>query len=271
VIGTRGNIERLARDDLMGWVQRQYTGANVVLAVAGAVDPEMVAAEAHAAFGALLAGSANRVAVPVYAGGVRTRAQAGSSQTHLVLGFPLPSRADDDPAGEVAASLFGEGMSSPLLDQIREQRGLVYHAACSADVIDVCGQFVIEASTGPEQLDELLNEVMRLLAAQAETVDAVDLERAQHQIAVRSWRAQEHPVRRLEGAVLDLFALGRVRTPEEGRHRMEAVSADEVSAVFRRVLAGGASLALAGKLPRGAGAMAREILATHAVRSAATL
>ena len=45
---------------------------------------------------------------------------------------------------ELRAALFGEGMSSPLLDRIRERRGLVYHADCSADVTDLCGQFVIE-------------------------------------------------------------------------------------------------------------------------------
>jgi len=35
VIGTRRNIERFTRDDLLDYVQRQYTGANVVVAVAG--------------------------------------------------------------------------------------------------------------------------------------------------------------------------------------------------------------------------------------------
>ena len=63
----------------------------------------------------------------------------------------------------VAAALFGEGMSSPLMDQIRERRGLVYYAACSADVLELCGQFVIEASTSPQQLQQRLLDVRYFL------------------------------------------------------------------------------------------------------------
>jgi hypothetical protein len=68
----------------------------------------------------------------------------------------------------MAAALLGEGMSSPLLDQLREQRGLAYYAACSADVLDTAGQFVVEVSTSPAQLDEALRELQRLLQQQAD-------------------------------------------------------------------------------------------------------
>ena len=37
VIGRRANIERFTRDDLLGYVQRQYSGENVVIGVAGEV------------------------------------------------------------------------------------------------------------------------------------------------------------------------------------------------------------------------------------------
>jgi predicted Zn-dependent peptidase len=230
-----------------------------------------VADQVAAAFGNLPPGQAHLLTSPTYAGGVRVRPMAGSSQTHVVLGFPIPARADDNPASLVAAALFGEGMSSPLLDQVREQRGLVYHAGCSADVIDACGQFVIEASTGPDKLDEFLREVMKLLASHAESVDPVDLERARNQIAVRLWRAQEQPVRRLEGSVLDLYAHGRLRTREAWMARIESVTADDVRAVFQRMMAAGPALAITGKVPRGAGERARALLAGHRVAQIGTL
>ncbi len=44
VIGRRRNIERFTRADLLAYVQRQYTGANVVVGVAGDIDPGSVAA-----------------------------------------------------------------------------------------------------------------------------------------------------------------------------------------------------------------------------------
>jgi predicted Zn-dependent peptidase len=261
VIGTRRNIERFARDELLGYVRQQYTGANVVVGVAGPVDADAIVRQADAAFGTMPAGRANEVEPPAYLGGTKLRRLAGCSQTHVVLGFPIPTLKDDDPASVVAAALFGEGMSSPLLDRIRERRGLVYYAACSADVMAQCGQFVIEASTSPAQLDEFFVEVVQLLIEHAESSDAVGMERARNQIAVRSLRAQERPFRRLEDAAQDLFVHGRVRARAEQMARIEAVSAPEVRGAFERMLACRASVAVAGKVGSGASERIAERLA----------
>ena len=166
VIGSRLTIQHIGRADLLDYVGRQYTGANVVVGIVGRFDVDAVVAAAEAAFAAMPAGRENVVEAPAYVGGVASRVQPGYSQTNVVLGYPIASVRDDDHAGTVAAALFGEGMSSPLMDEIRERRGLVYYASCAAEVNELCGRFVIEASTSPAQLDEFLAEVRRLLAAQ---------------------------------------------------------------------------------------------------------
>jgi len=252
VIGQRRHIERFSRDELLGYVRRQYGAAGTVVAVAGDVDPQAIARMVESAFGAMPRGQDSRVAPPDWLGGVRTRALAGCPQTHVVLGFALPSLAGAHQAGVVAAALLGEGMSSPLMDQLRERRGLVYYAACSADVLELAGQLIIEASTSPQQLDEFFIEVVRLLQAQAEGVDLPGLERARRQIAVRELRALERPSRRLEAAALDLFALGRVRPRAEALAALAEVTAAQVRDAFATMLQGGAAIAVAGKLRRGA-------------------
>ena len=248
VIGQRANIERFTPHDLAAWVQAQFTGNNVLVAVAGGMDLDAVVREAECAFAGLLPGQANSVPAPAFGGGLRSRRVAGSSQTHVVLGFPIPALAHDDPAAEVAAALLGEGMSSPLMTELRERRGLVYHAACAADVLDLCGQFVIEASVAPDKLDELLRVVASLLQAQGEATDPVDLERARNQMAVRRMQVHERPSRRLEEAALDWFALGRVRGAAERAQRLNAVTAEQVRAVFQRLWAGPLALALTGRV-----------------------
>jgi len=252
VIGTRRNIERFTRNDLLGYVRRQYTGTNVIVGVAGNVDPAAVVDAVQAAFGSMPAGSENGVAPPGYVGGVRTRRQAGSSQSHVVMGYPIGSLREGDQAGQVAAALFGEGMSSPLLHEIRERRGLVYYASCTAEVTDLAGLFTIEASTTPEHLDEFCAETFALLTAQASAIDAVDLERARNQIAVRRLRAHERPWRRLEDAAQDLFVFGRIRSRAELTEQVEAVTARQLRRSFEQMLAAPASIALAGRVPRGA-------------------
>ena len=258
VIGQRRHIERFTRDELLAYTQRQYRAANTVVAVAGDVDPQAIVHAAEAAFGEMPRGQASCIDAPVWRGGVRARALAGCPQSHVVMGFPLPALAGAHQAGVVAATLLGEGMSSPLMDQLRERRGLVYYAACSADVLELAGQFVIEASTSPQQLQPFFVEVVRLLLEHAQGIEPAALERARRQLTVRHLRDLERPARRLESAVLDLFALGRVRSRSETVQALQQVSAEQVRACFATMLGAGAAVAVAGKAPRGADTALRD-------------
>jgi predicted Zn-dependent peptidase len=140
-------------------------------------------------------------------------------------------------------------MSSPLLDEIRERRGLAYYAACSADILPVGGQFVIEAATAPAQAEACFVEVARLLQQQAEATDPIGLERALNQLTVRTLRAAEQASRRLEAAAQDLYTFGRLRDPQEALSRLRAVSPAQVQGVYATMLSSTAAVALAGSVP----------------------
>jgi predicted Zn-dependent peptidase len=250
VIGNRANLKRFTRDDLQAWVAQHYSGHNVVVAAAGPVDEQAFVRLVEASFGAMPAGEANRVPVPAWHGGVKQRRMAGSGQCQVVLGHAAPPLRDPAHLHWVlAAALLGEGMSSPLLDEIRERRGLAYFASCSADIGALAGQFVIEAATAPEQAEELLTEVAKLLQQQAERIEGVALERARRQLAVRALRALEQPTRRLESAVQDVLALGQVRDHAAWLQALHAVSAAQVQAVFAEMQQRTAAVALAGSVP----------------------
>ena len=250
VIGNRANLKRFKRDDLLAYVQRQYTACNVVVAAAGPVDEAQLIAATERAFGDMPRGEPNTVPPPVWQGGVKLRRLSGSAQCQIVMGYEAPPLADDTHlAWVLAAALLGEGMSSPLLDEIRERRGLAYQVGCSADVYPLCSQFVIDGATEPQQGEAFISEVARLLRQHADQPDATGLARARNQISVRSLRALEQPAKRMEVAAQELFTFGRVREPGEWLARLRAVSADEVQAVFRRMLASRAAVGLAGSVP----------------------
>jgi predicted Zn-dependent peptidase len=149
------------------------------------------------------------------------------------------------------------------MDQLREQRGLVYYAACSADLVDSAGQFVIEASTSPQQLDECLAALAQLLTDQAAAITPIDLERGKNQLRVRRLRGLEKTGRRLEDAALDLLLLGRLRSRDEWLRRIDAVSAEDVRGALATMLQRGAALAITGRVPRGSSDRARAILGGH--------
>lgn len=252
VIGLRANIERFSRDELCAHVAQQYGAAQVIVAAAGPIEPEALLRCVQEHFGAMPAGTAQPLPVPAWVGGLRRVPVAGSGQCQLVLGFQAPPLADEAHLAHVlAATLLGEGMSSPLLDEVRERRGLAYYVACSADVLPWAGQFVIEAATGPKQADEYLSAVAALLQRLADAPpDAVQLARARKQLQLRTRRALEQPARRLETAAQELFTFGRLREPAEALARLDALPASAVQAVFASLLAGPAAMGLAGAVPR---------------------
>jgi predicted Zn-dependent peptidase len=251
VIGRRAVLERITREQLQAYVQGQYTAPNVVVAVAGAVDAGGFVRAVERHFGGLPEGEPNTVSAPRWRGGLATRRVSGSPQCQIVLGAPAPALAD--PAHvrhQLAAAWLGEGMSSPLLDTVRERLGIAYHAACSADVLPLAGQFVIEGATAPAQAEAFLDAAAALLQRGAETADAAGVERARQQLIVRAMRSRQQPWLQLEAAATDLFTLGRVRGAGERIEALQAPSAEDVRATFEARQRKRKALALAGAVTR---------------------
>ncbi len=268
IIGSRANILRFSREDLLAYAQAQYTACNVVVAVAGPVDGEAFTRRVERAFGAMPTGQPNALTAPPWQGGLKARRLAGSGQCQVLLGFEAPSLGERLDSAEhlphvLAASLLGEGMSSPLLDEIRERRGLAYHVACSADILPLYGQFLIEGATAPAQAEEFLQAVQQLLQRQADgPLDPVALARARKQLQMRALRALEQPARRMEGAAQELFHFGQLRDATEAMAQLQAVTPAQVQAVLEGLLQPNRprpAVALAGSVPQRARACAEAL------------
>lgn len=264
-IGQRSNIERFSRDDLLAYTRAQYTAANVVVAAAGPIDPATLHRAAARAFGHMPAGTPHTVAPPTWHGGLRHHRLGGCPQTHVVIGFPAPTLADPAHLPYVlAATLLGEGMSSPLLDEIRERRGLAYYVSCAADVQAHTGQLVVEATTAPKQADEFIDATAQLLQRQATApIDKVGLDRARNQLAMRTLRLMETPSRWLEATVQDLFTFGHCRDPQDQLAQLQAVTPRQVRRVFERLLEQPAAVALAGSVSAAARERATAVFGHH--------
>jgi predicted Zn-dependent peptidase len=258
VIGTVGNIEGFTRHDLLRHVKSHHVAENTVVVAAGNFGVEAWLALA----GEFFAGMPGSTDLPVsrapapatYVGHALAQRFTQVSQVFLNIAYPLaPERQDEMSqqrwrlAASLAAHLFGEGMSSPLVDTVRERLGLAYTAHSMIDSGDVWANFVVHAVTTPDKLDALVTATGAVLRAQAIAIDPVHLERAKNQLTVSRVRTGERTYATMEQAVEELFASGSV-TPMEGAIAMiEDIGAEEVRAVFERMLANPPALAITGK------------------------
>lgn len=265
VIGTVENIEGFTRDDLLRHVQSHYAADKSVVVAAGNFDVEGWMALAGELFAAMPRSSglpASRQLAPAkYVGHALAKRFTQVSQVFLNIAYPLaPAKPEEMSqqrwrlAAALAANLFGGGMSSPLVDTVREQLGLAYTAHSTMDGGDVWANFVVHAVTTPDKLDALVTATGELLRAQATAIDPVHLERAKNQLTVSRVRAGERTYATMEQAVEELFASGTVTPMADAMAIIEDIGADEVRAVFEQMLANPPALAITGK-----GASARTV------------
>ena len=258
VIGTVENIEGFTRDDLVRHVQSHYAAQKTVVVAAGNFDVDGWMALAGELFATMReAVDMPEVPQPVpapYAGHALAQRFTQVSQAFLNIAYPLmPARQDEMArqrwrlAAALAANLFGGGMSSPLVDTVREQLGLAYTADCTMDGGDVWANFVVHAVTTPDKLDALVTATGELLRAQATAIDPVHLERAKNQLTVSRVRGAERTYATMEQAVEELFASGTVTPMADAMAMIEDIGAEEVRDVFTRMLVNPAAVAVTGK------------------------
>lgn len=273
VIGTVWNIEGFTRQDLVHHVQSHYVAEKTVVAAAGSFDVEAWMALAERLFSGMQSSaqpSASLPPVPArYVGHALGKRFTQVSQVFLNIAYPLSPGPQGEMslqrwrlAASLAANLFGGGMSAPLVDKVREQLGLAYTAHSTMDSGDAWANFVVHAVTTPDKLDALVTSTGELLRAQATAIDPVHLERAKNQLIVSRVRTAERTFAAMEQAIEELFASGCVTPPAEAVATIDDIGAEEVRAVFERMLAHPPALAMTGK---GASARAARQLAARLV------
>jgi predicted Zn-dependent peptidase len=258
VIGTVQNIEGFTRDDLVRHVQAHYTAHRTVVVAAGNFDVDAWMKRAGDLFATMRQAPELPVLPPPapaqYIGQAVAQRFTQVSQVFLNIAYPLvPVNLQDMPqqrwrlASALASNLFGGGMSAPLVDTVREQLGLAYTAHSTVDSGDVWANFVVQAVTTPDKLDALVAATGELLRAQAAAIDPVHLERAKNQLTVSRVRAAERTYATMEQAVEELFASGTVTPMADAMAMIEDIDAEEVRAVFQRMLVNPPAVAVTGK------------------------
>jgi len=258
VIGTVQNIERFTRDDLIAHVRSYYVADNTFVAAAGNFDVEAFLGLADQLFAGMPRSTHGMSPAPSapaqYIGSAMGQRFSQVSQVFVNMAYPLaPAKAEEIQqqrwrlVASVAAILFGGGMSAPLTDTIRERLGLAYTAESSTEDGDIWFNFLVHAVTTPDNLEQLMTATGGLLREHASQIDLVHLERAKNQLAVSRVRSSERTYATMERAVEELFVRGMVTSTKETISMIETITADEVRAVFNRMLQNRPALAITGR------------------------
>lgn len=241
-----GDLECLARlsgDDIRTFMRRRYTADNLIVSVAGNVDPAhvraLVAEQLRNVPPAPCGPSAWEAATPV-TGVIRCETR-DLEQVHLVMGWPGSSAADERRyAQALVDGVFGATPSSRLFQRIREDRGLVYSVWSEAILFCDTGALTVCADTGSGNVAEVIRLVLQEARALTEdSLGPAELAVSKEQFKGSTALALESTDSRESRNARGIVVLGQPVSYEDLEARIEAVSLEEARALARELFAPG--------------------------------
>ena len=239
VAGTHETVAAITREALDAYRVAHYVPGNLVLSIAGNIEHDQVVAAAEQ-----LLGDWTPAPVPLWmpcpppAGVPRVRLETRKTeQTNLCVFTPGLAHNDPDYYTLVLLNaILGDGMSSRLFNEVREQQGLAYDVSTSPVNYHDTGAFVIYAGVEPKRTPAALRAIMHELARICdEPVGAEELTRAKEYTKGRmALRLEDtHSVASWLGGQEAL--LNEVRELDENLVRIDAVTVDGIQRVARAI------------------------------------
>jgi len=245
-LGFEPGIRDMTRDQLTGYMKRQYAAGNTVIAAAGNLQHADVVELANRHFADLPTAMPAKHQAAAYRGG-EYREGRDLDQVHIVLGFPSVPYGDPDYYGALLLStLLGGGMSSRLFQEIREKRGLVYSIYSFASPFMDSGLFGIYAGTGEEEAKELVPVTLEELRKVQDSITPEELHRARAQVKASLLMSLESTGSRCEQLARQMQVFGRVLPTSESVARLNAVDIEGVQRAARRIFRAAPTLAAIG-------------------------
>jgi len=256
IAGSHQSLAGLSRDMLVSFYHKSYHPQNMLAAMAGAFEPEDIVAELNALLGDWPAAPAPGFqAAPPPQNEARWQIEDRSiEQGHLCLALPGLSRHHPDRyALSVLNAILGEGMSSRLFLNIREDKGLAYAVDSSLNFLHDTGALVIYAGIDPERASEALQAILdELKCLQDEPVPPAELHKAKEYLKGRLVLGLEDSFSQASWVAYQALHMDTIKTPAEVLQAYDAITVADVQAIAQKITTPAAYYSLAAVGPFGA-------------------
>jgi predicted Zn-dependent peptidase len=231
IIGNRESVSNFKRPDLLRYMERQYRAENILLSVAGHVDPAKFKALAEERLEKLPKKADQKE--PERPRGIQKIKEVPRDieQVHFCIGTDSCSlyELDDLYITSVLNGILGGGMSSRLFQEIREKRGLVYAVGSYNASYGAGGAFCVYGGTSLEAwplVQELVRvELDKLMKGELEVEELEKVKKNLSGNLVLGLEAMS--ARMLRMARNEMFYKREI-TVEETLERIAAVTRDQV-------------------------------------------
>jgi predicted Zn-dependent peptidase len=251
VAGTEATVQSFTADDCRAHMQRQYRRDDLVVSVAGALDTDAVAELVSTSLQRWPDQAGDRgqpLPATAPSGTAVSLLDRRASQANVVLGARAPSYRDERRfVADILNVVLGEGMSSRLFLELREERGLAYDVHSFLTRVADSGTLAISLGCEPKRaLEAMRAAVAELERLATEEVPVAELERAKEYARGRLSVQLESTSALCNHLGQQELLTGEILLASDIAERLLAVDPESVRSLAAEILSGGLRAAVIG-------------------------
>ena len=237
--GTLETVADIQQKDIREYMHQQYNPANTVVAVAGNVTHEEVVdmlAETTRDWKPLESLDWELATDNVEGPLVKVE-RRHSDQTHLCLGVPgLSLTHPDRYAFNLMNTILGDGMSSRLFLNLREEQGLAYDVHSSSSNYRDTGALVVYCGVEPSKTNDAVKTIVKEFQGMHQAPSEQELNKAREYSKGRLLLRMEDTRAVASWLGAQELLQDSVRTPEEVVESLDAVTPADIARVAKNFL-----------------------------------
>lgn len=231
--GQIAELEALTAQKTRQIIKDNFNLSQVIFSVAGKYDFDEVCQQIESLFETNKQEDIELITLGHKAGRY-THIDNESAQVHIGLMTETVKPSDDDYYNaRVAISVLSGGMSARLFTEVREKRGLCYSIGARYHGLKEAAGIMCYAGTTPDKAQETLEVVIGEFNRLSEGISEEEIARAKVGLKSALILQSESSSSRAGAIGTDYYMLGRVRSLDEIKSKIEATSIDSVLGFLR--------------------------------------
>ena len=237
--GSQDSVRGITKDQILEYIRHQYNPSNAVITVAGNISHEETV-DALAEALREWKPEKSESWYPVQNGQESPRIgveQRKTDQAHVCIGLPgLHIAHPDRFVLGLMNVILGEGMSSRLFLDLRENQGLAYDVHSSLNLFRDCGSLVVYCGVEPKKTQRAITSILEELHGLQANIPESELTKARELSKGRMLLRMEdsRAVAMWMGAQETL--VGNVRTVDEVVELIDAVTIEDIERVAKDLI-----------------------------------
>jgi predicted Zn-dependent peptidase len=238
ILGSPKNVRSFTRERVLGFVRRHYVPGRIVVAAAGNVNHAHLLQRVR---DGLAISRSNHFPSQKPLRRLTSRIERHGrpiQQAHMVIGTRgLPYRHRDRYALAAMTTVLGGGMSSRLLQNIREKHGIAYAIYAFTEMLGDTGVWGVYLATDQERVDRARDMVLTELRAIRETrLTDEELHRVKTQLKGNFMLGLENVANRMLRLGRMEIYLGDYQSLEDVCRQIDALTAKRIQTVAEKLL-----------------------------------